>query len=111
MPFKSKKRYTEYMKKYMKKRWSNRRQEAIEYLGGKCVKCGSTEELEFDHLSKTSKEFTLADFGSKNEEDFHKELKKCRLLCKPCHYERTAKQNRKHQATMIRIAKKITGML
>jgi 5-methylcytosine-specific restriction endonuclease McrA len=110
MPYKSKQQYTAYMKDYMKKRWADRRKKAIDYLGGKCEKCGATDDLEFDHRSKRSKEFTLADFGSKNEKDFHKELKKCRLLCRPCHYERTAEQNRKVSTMLLKVASRITGM-
>ena len=95
MPYKNKRDYTAYMKKYMKNRWSERRKDAIEKLGGKCVKCGSEDNLEFDHRSRGKKKFTLADFSSKNEKEFQAELKKCRLLCRPCHYERTGKQFRK----------------
>ena len=110
MPFKDPEKYKNYMKKYMQKRWNGRREEVIEYLGGKCKHCGSTENLEFDHKSKKSKKFTLADFTSKNDKDFWKEVDKCRLLCRPCHEKRTAEQNRKKASTIVRVATKIAGI-
>lgn len=95
MPFTDPGDYRKYMKKYMKKRWAKRRKEAIKSLGGRCVKCGSEKDLEFDHVDRGGKSFTLADFSSKNEKDFRKELKKCQLLCRPCHYKKTGSQFRK----------------
>lgn len=110
MPFKDKNKYKNYMKKYMKKRWTGRRKEVIEYLGGKCEHCGSEDSLEFDHKSKKKKRFTLADFTSKNDEDFWNEVRKCRLLCRPCHEKRTAEQNRKKASINIKIASRIAGI-
>jgi 5-methylcytosine-specific restriction endonuclease McrA len=111
MPYQDQSDYNAYMKKYMKNRWNNRRKEAIEKLGGKCTKCGSTENLEFDHKKRAGKKFTLADFSSKNEKEFQAELKKCRLLCRPCHYERTGKQFRKAAARIAGVdLKTVSGV-
>lgn len=55
-------------------------------LGGECVKCGSTELLEFDHIDKTSKELELSRSWCYSFEKFYKELNKCQLLCKTCHH-------------------------
>lgn len=43
---KSKEEYNAYMRKYMLERYYRRKAEAIIALGGKCVKCGSTDNLE-----------------------------------------------------------------
>ena len=81
-------KYKQYMKDYMLKRYHERRDKAIEKLGGKC-KCGSTEGLQFDHVDPTTKKFTLAKLSSINEADFWKEVDKCQLLCDTCHQSKT----------------------
>lgn len=70
-------------------RYHRQRAEKIQELGGKCVDCGSTEELEFDHIVASTKEFGIAKEWSKNREDFEKELEKCQLLCKECHSKKS----------------------
>lgn len=74
-----------YMNEYMKNRWTARRASAIMYLGGKCAKCGSTDELEFDHTDPTTKLMSVARASSRSESFFWAEVDKCQLLCKPCH--------------------------
>ena len=64
---------------------------AVERLGGKCAKCGSTEELEFDHIDPATKSFTVASrLDTGRIELLELELKKCQLLCLDCHNEKTA---------------------
>lgn len=58
---------------------------AINLLGGKCVRCGSTERLEFDHIVPEEKSFNIAHIITYRKEKIIPELNKCRLLCKPCH--------------------------
>lgn len=71
--------------------WSNvRRAEALIKLGGKCVKCGTTENLEFDHIDPKTKSFEIGAWGSHSKADLEIELAKCQLLCKSCHIEKTA---------------------
>lgn len=84
---------TEYRKKYLvkynRKRRFERRNELIKYLGGKCANCGTTEDLEFDHINPKTIEFRI---GSKllfKWARLLKEAKKCQLLCKPCHRNKT----------------------
>jgi hypothetical protein len=88
MPSKDKQQYREYMKEYMLKRYHERRNKAIEKLGGVC-KCGRSEGLQFDHIDPATKKFTLAKLSSVNEEDFWKEVDKCQLLCDTCHQAKT----------------------
>ena len=77
------------MKEYMFKRYHKRRLEAIKLLGGKCVKCESTKDLQFDHIDPTTKSFTIAKQSSIAEYKFWLEIKKCQLLCQECHTKKT----------------------
>ncbi len=61
----------------------------LELLGGKCVRCESVEDLEFDHIDPATKEFTISNgftFGFIRLVD---EAYKCQLLCRPCHKNKT----------------------
>ncbi len=61
----------------------------IEYLGGKCVKCGATERLEFDHIDRTTKKYSIGGRVSHNFDNLKEELNKCQLLCYDCHKIKT----------------------
>lgn len=86
---------SEYMRNYMRERRRNRRKKFIELLGGKCVNCGATKNLQFDHQKAKKKQFDLNDIKDGKEEVILKELKKCVLLCPECHLEKT-KSNKEH---------------
>jgi len=58
-------------------------------LGGKCVKCNSTENLHFDHIESKSKVFSIGDKITYPKEKIINELKKCQLLCRSCHTLKT----------------------
>lgn len=78
-------------RKYQAEYRQRRRREAIEYLGGACVVCGTTEDLEFNHMDPREKSFNLSKFwGTKAA--FWEEVEKCNLLCTPHHKEETARQ-------------------
>ena len=79
------------MREYMAQRWENRRKSAIEQLGGKCVSCGSTDDLQFDHKLSSDKNFSISKNPSLSEIEWQKELQKCQLLCDTCHKEKTKK--------------------
>ena len=78
----------DYMRKYMLKRYHERRAAAIKFLGGSC-KCGATKRLEFDHVDRNSKKFEIAKLWGIAEAEFWKEIAKCQLLCKKCHEAKT----------------------
>jgi hypothetical protein len=89
VPQKDKQEYNAYSNAYMKTRYRVFMDEKIEQLGGKCVRCDSVTELEFDHIDPATKEFGIGKGWSKNPADVEKELRKCQLLCKTCHLEKT----------------------
>lgn len=78
----------EQMQEYREKR----RQKARNILGGKCVRCSKTDDLEFDHIEPSSKLNTIASLITSSWPIFFNELKKCQLLCKICHQEKSAQE-------------------
>lgn len=90
--------YNAYMADYMLRRYHRRRAWAIEFLGGRCRKCGATDQekhLQFDHIVRATKSFTLAaKMVSCSEEKFKREVRKCQLHCDDCHQERHAEDYR-----------------
>lgn len=79
----SSKRVAEFRRKNKKR--------CIEFLGGKCLKCGyrnCPDALEFHHRNPAEKEFNLGVRGlTKSWKRIKKELIKCDLLCANCHRE------------------------
>lgn len=67
-------------------------QEAKKSLGGKCALCGSTRSLQLDHKSPGRKSFSITKLWGVAEDEFKREVKKCRLLCQSCHRKHTGKQ-------------------
>lgn len=84
----------EYMRNYMLKRYHKLRHEIVEFLGGVCIKCGSDENLEIDHIKPNSKKFSIGDYWSVASNKLEAELAKCQLLCKACHLKKTKKDLR-----------------
>lgn len=93
MPRKSREEYNAYMNNYMKERYARRREEAVAALGGKCVSCGTTENLEFDHIDPAGKDFAMARASAFSEKRWQAELAKCQLLCGDCHKAKHATQH------------------
>lgn len=87
-------------KEYIREYRTKRKILAYEMLGNKCASCGKTENLQFDHINPKDKTNEVASMFTSKIEDFILEVKKCQLLCVPCHYEKSIKfgdylQNRK----------------
>jgi len=61
----------------------------LEYLGGKCVVCGTTERLEFDHIKREGKKYEISIKLTCNFDTIKEELDKCQLLCVDCHKIKT----------------------
>lgn len=82
--------YNEYMKDYMLRRYHKLRAEWISRLGGICVECGTSYNLEFDHIVAEDKEFDIARIlSSHSKAKIEYEMAKCQLLCKECHLEKS----------------------
>jgi 5-methylcytosine-specific restriction endonuclease McrA len=62
-----------------------KKQQLIEHLGGKCVGCGTTKDLQFDHIVRADKSFTIGQCMHKKMDELVVEANKCQLLCKTCH--------------------------
>lgn len=62
-----------------------RKEFALKYLGGKCVICGTDDNLEFDHKDYRTKIKCISNFLLGKLELLILELDKCQLLCKICH--------------------------
>lgn len=62
---------------------------------GPCVKCGSMEQLEVDHIDRTKK--VDHKVWSWTEVRRLEELAKCQVLCRECHKKKTAVDMGYHQ--------------
>ncbi len=90
MAYKDKEQQREYQRQWM----ADRRKASLASLGDACVKCGSSEKLELDHINP--KEKVTHRIVSWTREKQVGELKKCQLLCERCHREKTTEEIRKH---------------
>lgn len=84
MPFASDRSQKNYQRDWIRRR----RQEFID-ANGPCLWCGSDELLEVDHIDSNKKKFRVAILWSRSEKFRSKELKKCQVLCRCCHYLKT----------------------
>lgn len=66
-----------------------RKERAIAFLGGTCVRCGETEGLEFDHIDPDRKSFGITENLTRRWDVVESELKKCQLLCRIHHLDKT----------------------
>ena len=64
-----------------------------EQLGGECVKCGATDQLEFNHKHPQVGDRRITRCW-KQKKVIDEEIKKVELLCKECHKENTRQQVR-----------------
>lgn len=74
------------------KRWILQRRREWCDRNGPCLWCGSDEDLEVDHIDPKDKVVDVASLWSRSERVRAKELVKCQVLCKPCHYLKTVSE-------------------
>lgn len=75
-----------------KERYVIMRARAIAHLGGACIKCGAIEDLEIDHIDRTTKSFDPLSKICLSWEKLEVELGKCQLLCKVHHKEKSVQE-------------------
>ena len=96
--------YLVYIKEYQNKRRIERRNYCIEKLGGKCAKCGSVENLQFDHIvpfgTTMAHGYRISELLTCSKERLDTQLEKCQLLCDKCHAEKTNYIDRVHHSTI-----------
>jgi len=76
-------------KKKYQREWIARKRANWLAEHGPCVKCGSWDTLEIDHVNPEEKSFKIS--WSRKKEILDKELQKCQVLCENCHLEKTKK--------------------
>ena len=70
----------------MESQYKRRMRRLREAFGGKCVKCGSTDDLHFDHIDPSTKVNAVGSLATGNGfTKCYQEALKCQLLCKSCH--------------------------
>jgi len=70
------------------------RRETEARLGGKCARCGSVINLEFDHIDPATKLFSISgSWGIADKAVLEAEIGKCQLLCHTCHRYKTDGEN------------------
>lgn len=94
------------MKEYQIKR-AELRAKAIDLLGGVCIKCQTTDGLEFDHIDPSKCNFRISAGITKPWAEVVQEVRLCQLLCKKCHRIKTNKELRAKRNA--RIAKSSHG--
>lgn len=93
----------QYLIEAVKQRRRRVRQKAIEYLGGRCVRCGydrCPDALEFHHRDSSKKDFGISSRGyTRSWTKIREEIEKCELLCANCHREVHAQMQRQRETT------------
>lgn len=75
-----------YHRQYNINRYHRIFRELIEEHGGKCVSCGSLNDLQFDHVDPSTKLFNVSTgITTKKMVLVREEAMKCQLLCQDCH--------------------------
>lgn len=77
-------------KRFIKERKLFLKLKAIEFKGGKCLKCGynNPASLDFHHLHNKKSDLSLLWSRCAKWERIKEEIEKCELLCANCHRER-----------------------
>jgi 5-methylcytosine-specific restriction endonuclease McrA len=76
-------------REYQRQWLARKREKAIHEYGGVCSQCGSSEDLEFDHINPELKARNIGAIWSYSWENIRDELAKCQLLCVDCHKAKT----------------------
>jgi 5-methylcytosine-specific restriction endonuclease McrA len=80
--------YLAWQRKTKAKQARERREYALARLGGRCARCGRTDNLHIDHIDKATKLFPIS--RPPSQAAFLLELEKCQLLCEDHHRAKSA---------------------
>ena len=58
--------------------------------------CGAKKGLEFDHINRSAKDFSIMSKWKLPLDDIKEEIDKCHLLCKSCHLNKTREDLGQH---------------
>lgn len=92
---------TEAEKAYAREWRRKRRIFGVQYLGGICITCATTSDLQIDHidprtknplLKKTNKKTGNGQLWQWSWTRILTELDKCQLLCRACHKAKTSEE-------------------
>lgn len=72
-----------------------RRALLIDLLGGHCVSCSTTDNIEFDHVFPEEMEFRIGTAVLMKLDTLLPELQKCQLLCNSCHWDKTRTETKR----------------
>lgn len=78
-----------YAAKYQRKQYYKKRNILIKEMGNRCANCNSSEDLEFDHIDRNQKTYSIGKIFNRSLDFIREELKKCQLLCGKCHKLKT----------------------
>ena len=87
MPYSSKQKKAKYQRE-----WIAKRRKSF-FKDKHCVKCGSTQNLELDHIDPSRK--ITHKIWSWSKDKRQKELDKCQVLCSICHTKKSVKESKK----------------
>jgi hypothetical protein len=63
-------------------------------FGNKCINCGATEDLHFDHIDPATKVAAVGELATSNGfKRCYEEALKCQLICKTCHIQKSKENN------------------
>lgn len=88
--YEAKRERRDYQRQYQREWMADRR--AAFFSDKVCVRCGSQERLELDHVDRATKVHHA--IWSWSEARREAELAKCQVLCHDCHLAKTAAENR-----------------
>lgn len=84
--------YNAYHREYHKQRYWKIKAEVVGLLGGKCAVCGTTEQLEIDHIDPSTKTIEVSRFNSVSRVRLLEEIKLCQLLCSDHHKTKSVEE-------------------
>ena len=85
--------YSQYDYSYITQKREKHKYMLLEALGGSCLECGSTKNLQFDHIIPNTKNFDISQKLHYSLKILLDELQKCQLLCFDCHRLKTSSDN------------------